>query len=222
MSTTKKKRPKPRPGVAGGVRDLNRQAQRQGLMDAALALYLDDGLNSVTVDAIVAAAGVAKGSFYRYFTDQTALVEALVAPLGVGMRTALANAEDRLVHAERGELGAIYLALAREMTLGVATSPDILRLYLQECRSPALGARAPIRVLADELTERSVHLSEVAREHGFVRASDARVTALLVIGAVERLALGVVGREDLGRLDVLFGTLISVILDGVRVTDGRA
>jgi AcrR family transcriptional regulator len=213
-----RKRPKPRPGAVGGVRDLNRQAQTQRLSDAALALYLEHGLGAVTVDQIVAQAGVAKGSFYRYFTDQTALVEALFASIGVALRAAFETAEVRLAAAARPELGAIYLALATDLTAAVAPSPGLLRLYLQECRSPPLGARRPIRVLADDLTHRAVRLSEVAREHGLVRNNNPRVTALVVIGAVERLALGFVAGEDLGRLDVLPATVISVILDGVRAT----
>jgi AcrR family transcriptional regulator len=214
-----KKRMKRRPGPAGGVRDLNRRAQAQRLCDAALALYLEHGLGSVTIDQIVDRAGVAKGSFYRYFADQTALVDALLAPFGTAMRAALEHAETRLSQAARpDELSAIYLALATELSAVVAPSPALLRFYLQECRSPPIGARRTVRLLADDIARRGIRLSEVARDFGLVRNGDPRVVALSVIGAVERLTLGVLGGEDLGRLDALPVTLISVILDGVRRT----
>jgi AcrR family transcriptional regulator len=216
LSTSKRKRPTPRPGRAGGVRDENRRARGLQLAHAALALYLEYGLGSVTVDQIVDRAGVAKGSFYRYFDDQVALVSALLAPLGEALLAALEHAETRLAAAKPAELSAIYLALAVELTSAAAPHPDLLRLYLQECRSPPSGPRRPVRLLADAISRRAIRLSEIAIELGLVDHNDPRVTALTVIGAVERLALGVLGGENLGRLDEVGVTLVSVILDGVR------
>src|SRR3954465_13165898 len=69
-----------RPGQPGGVRATNRREKERVLLDAALLLFLARGVEGVSVDDITRAAGVAKGSFYRYFKDQEALVEALVEP----------------------------------------------------------------------------------------------------------------------------------------------
>jgi hypothetical protein len=87
--------------------------------------------------------------------------------------------------------------------------------YLQECRSPPSGARRPVRVLADEIAERGIRLSTIARDFGLLRDSDPRIGALTVIGAVERLTFGFLAGEDVGRPEAIPRTLISVILDGV-------
>ena len=77
--------PKPapvlRPGPAGGRRDQNRKEKVRGLEEAALRLFLERGLDGVTIDDITKACGVAKGTFYRYFDDKDALVESLLAPV---------------------------------------------------------------------------------------------------------------------------------------------
>src|SRR6185295_17124251 len=74
------RRARKRPGQPGGVRDLNRRAKAQALLDAALPLFLRHGIDGVSVDDITRRARMAKGSFYRYFTSQAALVDALIAP----------------------------------------------------------------------------------------------------------------------------------------------
>jgi len=209
--------PAERPGPVGGKRDANRRQRIAQLCDAALKLFLAHGIGSVTIDQIVDEAGVAKGSFYRYFKDQSELVETLLGPLADALRVAMTHAESRLAAAESPrELPAIYLAMASELVLVTGRNPDLLRLYLQECRSPAAGARKPVRVLADDVAARAVRLSTVARDFGLLRDSDPRIGALTVIGAVERLAFAVLAGEDVGRLHEIPTTLVSIVLDGVR------
>src|SRR5690349_21242717 len=70
-----------RPGQPGGRRDTNRKERTKAIGDAALALFLERGIEAVTIEDITTRAGVAKGSFYRYFDDKHALTEALFQPL---------------------------------------------------------------------------------------------------------------------------------------------
>ena len=70
--------PQARPGPAGGTRDANRKARTQAIAKAALELFLDRGVEAVSVDDVVRRARIAKGSFYTYFRDQSELVEALI------------------------------------------------------------------------------------------------------------------------------------------------
>lgn len=209
--------PSERPGVVGGKRDANRKQRISQLCDAALGLYLEHGIGAVTVDQIVERAGVAKGSFYRYFQDQPELVATLLEPLGDAIRGAMAQAEERIAGVtDPAELPAIYLGMAAQLAASARNQQDLVRLYLQECRSPAAGARKPVRDLADEVAQRAVRLSTVARDFGLLDRSDPRVGALTVVGAVERLTFAVLSGEDVGAVHQLPGTLISVILDGVR------
>ena len=108
----RQKQPDHRPGRVGGVRDLNRKERVKSLSDAALQLFLSRGLDVVTIDDITQMTGVAKGTFYRYFDDKEALVEALVAPVrsemiagltACGKALAVVGAVERLLYAVLSE-----------------------------------------------------------------------------------------------------------------------
>jgi AcrR family transcriptional regulator len=216
-----------RPGPAGGLRDANRRARAEQLADSALALFLEQGVAGVTIDQIVERAGVAKGSFYRYFSDKEQLVGALLAPLAAGIRDAFAACRAALAAARgRRAVSQAYLELARQVGRLIAAHPRAALFYLQEARVPAAGSRAPVRQLADEVANLAERLSTHARDHGLLRDLDPRLQALVVLGAVERLLFELLSAarpgtsarpaRPLGPPDTLSEMLVSMILDGVR------
>jgi hypothetical protein len=79
-----------------------------------------------------------------------------------------------------------------------------------------VGARRPLRELADELTEGAIALSTVARDYGLLSDSDPRLGALTVIGAGEQILWAYLNGADLGPPAAIPRTLIAIILDGVR------
>ena len=211
-------RPKKRPGQPGGRRDANRRQRVADLQAAALQLFLADGVNAVSIDRIVRAAGMAKGSFHRYFDGKAALVASLMAPLTAGLWPAMDTAGRALeALADGGELDVAYVELglqAGEVLLG---HPHEVLLYLQENRGPAAGARVPIRALADELRRRSVELTEVAQRRGLLTdAIDPRVSGLAVVGAVERLLFEQLSGAELPPPLEVVDSLAKVVLDGMR------
>lgn len=55
-----------------------RMETRRLLMDAGKALFVENGVEHVSIDAITTRAGVAKGSFYNHFDSREVLFEALI------------------------------------------------------------------------------------------------------------------------------------------------
>lgn len=210
--------PNERPGKEGGKRDLNRRERTRTIMTAAIRQFLVRGVDGVTVDEIAQGAGIAKGSFYRYFADRVGLVEAIYAPLRDALVTAVNRCEAELLAAERlEEVTAAWLGLGLKLAPVLLEHPEVARLYLQECRGPAVGARVPIRKLADEVAESALRLTHAARSRRLLRDLDPGVTSLSVIGAVERLLLATMD----GTLSVkdpltVTETLVSLVLDGLR------
>lgn len=210
--------PSLRPGPAGGTRDANRRARLGQLGEAALELFLAEGIPSVTIDQIVERAGVAKGSFYRYFKDKEELVASLLEPLAGQMAEVFAGTRAALAGAgEPAQVSSAYLDLARQVSALIAAHPRAALLYLQESRGPGGGARAPVRNLADEVADQAEALSAHARDHGLLRDLDARVQGLVVLGAVERLLYDFLsGRRVAARPERVSTIVVSIILDGVR------
>lgn len=56
----------------------NKLIKERKIYDTALELFLSKGTNQTTIDDIVKNAGVAKGTFYLYFSDKHEIVEKLV------------------------------------------------------------------------------------------------------------------------------------------------
>ena len=217
VSSRRKKRVQARPGPPGGKRDENRKRKTRALQDASVKLFLERGVESVTIDEIVDAARTAKGSFYRYFADKAALVAAIFEPLRERMAEAFDACAVELEQARpREELNDVYLRLAARIGASLLDSPDTVRLYLQECRGPAIGARIPIREIADRIDERAVFLTKVAHDRGLMRPFDGRISSQVVVGAAEKLALSVLTDKDVGNPLAVPEALISLILDGVR------
>ena len=210
--------PAVRPGPAGGARDANRRARLEQLGDAALDLFLEQGIPGVTIDQIVARAGVAKGSFYRYVRDKEELVATLLSPLAGGVVHAFEACRVALDRAGTpGELSDAYLGLARGIAEAITRHPRAARLYLQESRGPAVGARAPVTALGAQVADQAEALSRHARDHGLLRDIEPRVQALVVLGAVERLLFDfLAGRRVASRPEEVSAMVVTIILDGVR------
>lgn len=210
-------KPLVRPGPKGGVRDLNRQQKAQAIRDAALLLFLARGIEAVSVDDIMKSAQMAKGSFYRYFTDQRALVASLMEPTRVLITQAFERSSAALERATtREQTFAAYAIVGDALATALMEHPGPVRLYLQESRAPAEGARKPIVELAEVITRYALGMTLVAQKHGLLKKIPAAVSALTVVGAAERLLLAVLHDEDIGNPLEIPALLTSLILDGIK------
>jgi len=208
--------PTQRPGPAGGKRDQNRRRRLTDLCDAALALFLERGIEAVTVDEIARAAGMAKGNFYRYVEDKRDLVAALLAPLEAALDAAMDRCEAATTAAtEVPALNAAYLALALDLIKAYQGHRDVVRLYLQEARAPGVGARAPVEQLERRLTSRTVALTVVAHDHQLLGKIQPEVSALAVIGAAERLLLAHLRDGLFANEAQIAASLVRMVMEGI-------
>jgi len=209
--------PVERPGAVGGKRDVNRRRRVQDLIEAGLNLFLERGIEAVTIDEVAREAGMAKGNFYRYFRDKADLVDAVIEPVAESTRTALDECHKRLTDVGgRDDAAGVYAELGNRLVGALALYPDAMCLYLQERRAPATTARQSISDLASDLDNRAISLSQLAADQNLVVVSDPRVSALAVLGAVEALALASVRNQiQMDPVETTRG-LISIVLEGLR------
>ncbi len=209
--------PGERPGKPGGKRDQNRRERAQALVEAAVALFLERGIEATTIDEITKAAGVSKGNFYRYFEDKAQLVAHAFAPLIAEVTEAFDTCQAGLADARSTDaMMGIYQDLGAELAGSILRYSELVLLYLQESRAPAGGARAPIVELAAFIAARAVTLTEVAHRHGVLRKFPNKISALTVVGASERLIFGLLKEEELIDDPLQLPELVaSLILDGL-------
>ena len=60
------------------VRESNKKKIREALFNEGLRLFSEKGLQQTTVNDIVQAVGIARGTFYNYFDDVNSLFESLI------------------------------------------------------------------------------------------------------------------------------------------------
>ena len=78
--------------MAEGTRAAGALQTREALLDAGAALAEEHGLAGVSVNMVVARAGVAKGTFYVHFKDRAAFVDAMHARFHARVEAAVAEA----------------------------------------------------------------------------------------------------------------------------------
>ncbi len=115
--------PDHRPRVAAE----RRERMRARLLDAAFDLAATGGPEAVTIDAVIARAGVARGSFYKYFDAPATLLQALAVEVSDAMIRAMHPFMEQLADP------------AERMASGVRT---VLRLVRQSPRMGAFLARS--------------------------------------------------------------------------------
>ncbi len=59
-------------------REEKKEEKREKLLDAGYELFLENGVNDVSISSITCKAGIAKGTFYLYFKDKYDLLNSLV------------------------------------------------------------------------------------------------------------------------------------------------
>lgn len=209
--------PVARPGQPGGIRDTNRRERIDALSMAAMQLFLARGIEPTTIDDITQSAGMAKGSFYRYFEDKTALVTHLFEPVrGEIEKAMLASSLVLDTETDRAKMVAAWRTLGEGLVSVVFSNVGSVRLYLQESRGPADGARTPIVSLSDMIGRHAIELTRKAHTHGLLRRSiHPAVSALAVVGAVERLLTALFAGEEIGNPLEVPQALTTLIVDGL-------
>ncbi len=209
--------PKARPGKPGGKRDQNRKERIRVLQEAALVLFLEQGLAATTIDEITKAAGTAKGNFYRYFADKEDLVRGIMQPVAQKVEHDLTRAVEAIeVSRDRSTMIEAYEELGRQLAVLLGSNALVLKFYLQESRGARNGARAPICELSELVSSKAIEMTRKAHENNLLRPFQAEISALAVVGAGERLLAAVLEGENVGDPLLLPMSVTSLILDGLR------
>jgi TetR/AcrR family transcriptional repressor of mexJK operon len=158
-----------------------RPNKRAQVLLAARSVFLDQGYDGASMDAIAAAAGVSKATVYAYFDGKDQLFTEMVAGYCDEQKEAVAEIEDE--HLPIGEaLNRILLTLMRYLAhpRAIAFSTMIVG---QAGRFPELG-RIFVETGAMELQAQLAGVLRRAAERGELELEDPALTAELLIAMV--------------------------------------
>jgi len=126
--------------MAEGTRVSGALQTREALLEAGAALAEEHGLAGVSVNMVVARAGVAKGTFYVHFKDRAAFVDAMHARFHARVQAAVDQAVAGLPP------GARRLSCASEAYLDVSLANRGVKALSLEARSdPAVQESMAVR-----------------------------------------------------------------------------
>lgn len=202
-----------------GKRARNRAERTEAIVSAAKGLFVEHGVEAVTIDDIAKASGMAKGNFYRYFNDKRHLVDAIVAPIARDVRRAMRRGAIAIAKAKNhDEMNAAYGSMAIAIAGSLLPRLDIAQLYLQENRAPTTPARAGLQSFSRELRNGAIKMTELAVRQGLLKVDDPRVSAIAVIGAVEQLALTVMQGDLDTPPQTIVQIMVKLVLEGIAGT----
>lgn len=189
--------------------------RREGLLAAAIEVFLQHGYNAAKVSDIVAAAGVAQGTFYLYFRSKTAIFQTLIERF-VSHFLTIIETDDVTAITTTEECLARQRAVFRSVLQVCYEHRELARLFFRE----ALAADPEFHQLLHDLLSQ---IAQIVRRNlasgianGFIRPLDPEIAAYAIVGMCEmvirqRLVL-TDGPVD---LDALTEELLALQLRGV-------
>lgn len=164
------------------------ETQRR-ILDAARVEFLAHGYEDASINRIIQAAGIHKGSLYYYFEDKADLFVRVIQDAQDVMRRAVSDLdvdavmqhppEDFWGYMERASLQKVAFAAAR---------PDLTRLssdFMRQARKP--GAPARFTAFLQEARNLMIPLLELGQRQGVVRTDlplDMLMDLLMAVGEV--------------------------------------
>lgn len=192
-------------------------ATKQAILDAALDLVVDSGLEALTIEAIARRAGVGKQTIYRWWPSKGAVLLEAYLEQRVEARTATPP----LGTLDRGDFAADVRRVLREMVQAFATKSwetpyRALTVAIQE--DPQLGAEASARLIKPSLDDARAWVI-AAQRRGDVRADvDADVAVEILLAPIFHRWLLRTGPLTAGYAD----SLTDAVVHALAVRPGKA
>ena len=169
---------------------MGKPERRQQILNVARDVFAKRGYHTAKIEDIVAAAGVARGTFYLYFEDKRAIFEEIVdrtiARLGMSIVRVDVDANRSVADQVRDQIRRIMRILLEDR----ATTKILL--------SDALGVDPAFdRKLLSFYDEMSTQLESSLKDGqalGIVREGDVRLMAWLTMGALKEAMFQIVQR----------------------------
>lgn len=188
-------------------KDLNAEASRKAILDAARTAFARRGFASTSLEDIVGPAGLTKGALYHHFTNKASLFEALYVEMEEELVESVVCAVDQVQHPEARVVAAI------DAFLEASSEPAYVRIVLQE--APTILGQARGRELDHRiglgLAESLVRELVVGAE-----ATDLTValTARILLAAVSEVAVTMSNSDDPTRVRDEGRAIVLALLGG--------
>ena len=167
---------------------MDKTARRQQILSEATEVFAKHGYHASKVDDIVAAAGVARGTFYLYFQDKRAIFEEIVDRMltRVGMSIVRVDVEQPVENQIKENIRRIVEVLLDDRST--------TRILLSDARGVDPAFDRKLQGFMEEVHTLMQGALEDGQQRKIVREGDARIQALFAMGALREMLFQVVVR----------------------------
>lgn len=195
-----------------------REERRQQILSCARDAFAEQGYQAVTVDEVVARAQIARGTFYLYFDDKRAVLDALVDEFLQRILGVIVGID--IAHTEVSPREQLRQNIERIARLALS-EPAMLKVALRDATGLDPAFDAKIRSFYEALRKLLGESLEEGQQNGIVRAGDRAVMVSIGLGGLKELVLDAVTGSLDRSPEALVDELMRFLDFGVLV-QGRA
>ncbi|MBX2801498.1 MAG: TetR/AcrR family transcriptional regulator [Myxococcales bacterium] len=192
----------------------SREARRAQIKERALVVFGEQGYHATSVSDLVAAAGVARGTFYLYFDSKDAIFVELLDDLVRHLRSNIVGVD---VSEGAPPMEEQLKATVVRIFDTVVSNRSLTRIVFREAIGLHEAVDQRMRRFDDELHTYVARSLRLAHASGTLRSLDARVSAACIVGSVREVVnrYVVASDADFDR-DAVAGALLDHHLRGLQ------
>lgn len=170
---------------------MDKVERRQQILSNARDVFAKHGYHAAKIDDIVAAAGIARGTFYLYFDDKRAIFEEIVDGTFARLGAAIMRVETE----EPTKVASQIEENIRRIVMALIEDPATTKILLSDAvgLDPAFDRK--LLFFYDEVAKLLEEALVDGQERGIVAEGNARVYAIMTLGAVKEIMYQLVMRN---------------------------
>ncbi len=187
-----------------------RASRRRQILDAARKVFAEKGYHDAHVSDVIAAAGIARGTFYLYFESKSAVFLELLEELLRELRESIIGVD---THEGAPPVEAQLVGTVRRLLAKVAANRAMTTIIVREAVGLDDEVERRTREFYDELHGYIRQSLVNGQAMGFVRQMNVDVAAFCVLGTIKQLMEQLAGRPEDSPLDLDVDRLTMEVLD---------
>ncbi|MGZ3420856.1 MAG: TetR/AcrR family transcriptional regulator [Polyangiales bacterium] len=193
-----------------------REIRRQQILDRAKDVFAKKGYHAAKIDDVVAAAGVARGTFYLYFHDKRAIFEELVSRFfqRIAITVTRIAVEQPIEPQIKANVSAILAVFAADPAMAKILLTDAVGMDVEFDRRLLAFYSDIESFLASSLEE--------GQQLGIVHRGDTRVLSHFLIGGIKEVLLQLTRAPVPVDRDAIVNDVYSILSRGVLLVRASA
>jgi AcrR family transcriptional regulator len=192
-----------------------RAERRQQILRTAKRIFSEKGYHNACVSDIIGEAGIARGTFYLYFSNKRDIFDKLLNNL-------LKELDQRIRPVDLSEgqpepLKQVSDNIRRVLEL-VVKEPELIQILLHHSAGLDQRSAEAVHTFYDKVLQLIEHSLAIGMQMGLVRPCSARIAALCILGTVKEILNSLtLSNEIPPQIDVVVEEILRYGLNGVSL-----